>query len=104
MKLGILFLVTGLLFTNAFGGADAFSGVKCGSDIPRALTGKRMSNQRVADLEKRHADLGLKYKYRFCQGGGDLLGANRLKMRCYAGALVLLPISGYLKASRSSRC
>jgi hypothetical protein len=60
MRLGILLLVTGLLVTNAFGGSDAFDGVKCGSDIPKALTGKRMFNQRVADLEKRHADLGLK--------------------------------------------
>ena len=60
MKLGILLLVTGLLVTNAFGGSDGFSGIQCGSDIPKALTGKRMSNERVADLEKRHADLGLK--------------------------------------------
>lgn len=60
MKLGILILVMSWLATNAFGGADAFNGVKCGSDIPKALTGKRMSNQRVADLEKTHADLGLK--------------------------------------------
>jgi hypothetical protein len=60
MRLGILLLVTGLLVTNAFGGADAFNGIQCSSDIPKALTGKRMSNQRVADLEKRHADLGLK--------------------------------------------
>jgi hypothetical protein len=60
MKPGILLLITGLLVTNAFGGYDAFNGVECGSDIPKALTGKRMSNQRVADLEKRHADLGLK--------------------------------------------
>jgi hypothetical protein len=60
MKLGILLLVTGLLVTNAFGGPDGFNGVQCGSDIPKALTGKRMSNERVADLEKRHADLGLK--------------------------------------------
>ena len=60
MRLGIFLLVTGSLVTNAFGGSDAFDGVRCGSDIPKALTGKRMSNQRVADLEKRHADLGLK--------------------------------------------
>ena len=60
MKLVILLFVTGLLVTNAFGGSDAFDGVKCGSDIPKALTGKRMSNQRVADLEKKHAELGLK--------------------------------------------
>jgi len=60
MKLGVLLLVTGLLVTNAFGGSDGFSGIQCGSDIPKALTGKRMSNQRVVDLEKRHADLALK--------------------------------------------
>jgi len=60
VKLAILLLVTGLLVTSAFGGSDAFNGVQCGSDIPKALTGKPMSNQRVADLEKRHADLGLK--------------------------------------------
>src|ERR1700758_214284 len=60
MKLGILLLVAGLLVTKAFGGSDAFSGIQCSSDIPKALTGKRMAGQRVADLEKRHADLGLK--------------------------------------------
>jgi hypothetical protein len=60
MKLGILLLVTGWLVTNAFAGSDGFSGIQCGSDIAKALTGKRMSNERIADLEKRHADLGLK--------------------------------------------
>ena len=60
MKLGILLLVMGLLVTNAFGGSDGFTGIQCGSDIAKALTGKRMSNERIADLEKRHADLGLK--------------------------------------------
>jgi hypothetical protein len=60
MKPGILFLVTGLLVTNAFGDSDGFTGIQCGSDIAKALTGKRMSNERIADLEKRHADLALK--------------------------------------------
>ena len=60
MKLGILLLVTSLLITNAFGGSDGFNGVQCGSDIPKALTGKRMSNEPIVELEKRHADLGLK--------------------------------------------
>jgi hypothetical protein len=60
MKLGILLIVTDFLVTSAFGGSDGFNGIQCGSDIPKALTGKRMSNERVADLEKRHADLGLK--------------------------------------------
>jgi hypothetical protein len=60
MKLGILLLVTGLLVANAFAGSDGFTGIQCGSDIAKALTGKRMSNERVADLEKRHTDLALK--------------------------------------------
>jgi hypothetical protein len=60
MKLRILLFILALLGTNAFGGSDAFTGVKCGSDIAKALAGKRMSNERVADLEKRHADLRLK--------------------------------------------
>jgi hypothetical protein len=60
MKLGILLLVTSLLVINVFGGSDGFTGIQCGSDIAKALTGKRMSNERIADLEKRHADLALK--------------------------------------------
>jgi hypothetical protein len=60
MRLSIFLLVTGLLVTNAFGGSDGFIGIKCGSDIPKALIGKRMSNETVVVLEKRHADLGLK--------------------------------------------
>jgi hypothetical protein len=39
---------------------DEFKGVKCGADIPKALVGKRDSNEPVAVLEKRHKDLGLK--------------------------------------------
>jgi hypothetical protein len=60
MKLCVFFLITSLLATNALGGSDGFSGIKCGSDIPKALIGKRMSNETVVVLEKRHADLGLK--------------------------------------------
>ena len=60
MKPGILLLVTGWLVTNAFAGSDGFTGIQCGSDIPKALIGKRMSNERIVDLEKRHADLALK--------------------------------------------
>jgi hypothetical protein len=60
MKPGIFLLVTGLLVTNAFGGSDGFSGIQCGSDIPKALIGKRMSNETIVVLEKRHADLSLK--------------------------------------------
>lgn len=39
---------------------DEFDGIKCGADIPKSLVGKRDSNERVAVLENRHKDLGLK--------------------------------------------
>lgn len=40
--------------------ADEFTGLKCGVDIPKSLIGKRDSNDPVAAIEKRHADLKLK--------------------------------------------
>jgi hypothetical protein len=39
---------------------DEFQGLKCGADIPKSLIGKRSSNERVAVIEERHKDLGLK--------------------------------------------
>ena len=39
---------------------DGFESVRCGSDIPNALLGKRMDNEPVAKIERRHKDLGLK--------------------------------------------
>ena len=60
MKLSILLLITGLFVTNAFGASDEFEGIKCGSDIAKALIGKRPSKEKVVVVEKRHADLGLK--------------------------------------------
>jgi hypothetical protein len=50
--------------------ADEFDGLKCGTDIPKALIGKRDSNGSVAATEKRHADLGLKNL------GGDEISDN----------------------------
>ncbi len=48
-------------FHSAFAGSDGFSGIRCGADdIAKALIGKEMSNETIVDLEKRHADLGLK--------------------------------------------
>jgi hypothetical protein len=61
LKLGIFFLVTSLLVTNAWGGSDEFDGIKCNSDIAKALIGKHTLNERIVVLEKRHADLGLKH-------------------------------------------
>lgn len=39
---------------------DQFEGVKCGTDIPKSLVGKRASDEPAAVLEARHKDLGLK--------------------------------------------
>jgi len=39
---------------------DGFEKVQCGSDIPKALTGQRTSEEPVAAIEARHAALGLK--------------------------------------------
>jgi hypothetical protein len=38
---------------------DGFSGIKCGSDVARALIGSVGSNERVAVIEARHKDIGL---------------------------------------------
>jgi len=40
--------------------ADEFDTIKCGADIPKAMVGKRSSNERVMATEARHANLGLK--------------------------------------------
>jgi hypothetical protein len=39
---------------------DGFETVRCGTDIPKSLIGKRMSNERVVVVEGRHKELGLK--------------------------------------------
>jgi|SRR5436190_4628700 len=49
-----------LCASGALRAADGFAGVQCGSDVPKALLGRTMPNERVAALEERHKDLGLK--------------------------------------------
>ncbi len=39
--------------------ADGFESVRCGSDIKKALVGRKTSNERVVVIEARHKDLGL---------------------------------------------
>ena len=58
----VILTLTSLCFSHfAFAGSDGFSAIRCGADdVAKALIGKRMSNERVVDLEKRHEDLGLK--------------------------------------------
>lgn len=59
----IILSVTSLFFFHsAYAGADGFSAIRCGTDdVAKALIGKKMSNERIVVLEKRHADLGLKH-------------------------------------------
>jgi len=40
--------------------ADEFQNLKCGSDIPKAMIGKRSSNVPVVQIEKKYQALGLK--------------------------------------------
>lgn len=52
-------LILSLLMCGKAWSLDEFEGVKCGSDIPKALVGKRTSNLRVVVIEQRHKDLNL---------------------------------------------
>src|ERR1017187_2480349 len=57
----ILTFTSLFVFHSAFAGSDGFGAIRCGTDdVAKALIGKKMSNERVVDLEKRHEDLGLK--------------------------------------------
>src|SRR5215470_15860914 len=57
-RLLVLFLL--LIACGKVWAMDEFQGIKCGADIPRFLVGKHDSNERVAVIEERHKDLGLK--------------------------------------------
>lgn len=51
-----------LLFcVSSIYGVDGFEAVRCGSDIAKALRGRKTSNERIVVLEERHKDLGLKH-------------------------------------------
>src|SRR5947207_13485607 len=57
----ILTFISLFFFHAAFAGSDGFSAIRCDAhDIAKTLIGKKMSNERIVDLEKRHEDLGLK--------------------------------------------
>jgi hypothetical protein len=59
----------GRLSPNVSAAADLFTKVKCDADIPKALIGGVLSNERTSAIEARHKDLGLKDL-----GGSDLAG------------------------------
>jgi hypothetical protein len=56
----ILPLMLFVFCTGAAGPPDGFSGIRCGADVPKALIGRVMRNERVVVIENRHKDLGLK--------------------------------------------
>jgi hypothetical protein len=56
----IFMLVLPLFCGASICDADGFDSVRCGSDVPKALLGRRMPNEKVTVIEERHKDLGLK--------------------------------------------
>jgi hypothetical protein len=55
-----LVLVLPLFCTSSICKGDGFDSVRCGSDIRKALLGRKMSNEKVSVLEEKHKELGLK--------------------------------------------
>ena len=55
-----LSLIVLLSSSNSFCASKGFSAVQCGSDIPKALIGQTIPNERVALMEERYKNLGLK--------------------------------------------
>jgi hypothetical protein len=61
MKHVLGILAAAFLFcSSAAGASDGFGNVRCGADVPKALVGQTMSDERVVAIEARHKDLGLK--------------------------------------------
>ena len=54
-----LFIILPFFYGSAAFASDGFGKVRCGADIPRALIGQTMSNERVVLIENRHRDIGL---------------------------------------------
>ena len=64
MKTKILCVISISLFplfwiTGAYAG-DGFEAVRCGSDVAKALIGRKSANEPVVTIEARHKDIGLK--------------------------------------------
>lgn len=57
----ILMLLFLLFCSGSVYAGDGFESVRCGSDVPKALTGRKMSNDTVVVFEARHKDLNLKH-------------------------------------------
>ena len=59
-SLAMFMLVVPLLCSSSICDADGFDSVRCGSDVRKALIGRKMSNETIVVREERHKDLGLK--------------------------------------------
>jgi hypothetical protein len=61
MKIGTSFLLAlSLFYGQSSFASDAFSAIKCGSEIPKNLIGRHVKNEKVVAIEARHKKLGLK--------------------------------------------
>jgi hypothetical protein len=56
----VVFVLLLVCASSIFAG-DGFESVRCGTDIARALIGRKTSNEPVVKIEARHKDLGLKH-------------------------------------------
>src|SRR5215471_5369212 len=56
----IIIVALSLFCSSIVCGADGFDSVRCGSDVRKALLGRKMSNEAIAVLEERHKDLAVK--------------------------------------------
>jgi len=65
-----LFLLVLIVGCAQVWAADEFEAIKCGTDIGKALIGKRDSNERAVAIENRHKDLALRNL------GGDEISDN----------------------------
>ncbi|NHZ94768.1 hypothetical protein [Massilia sp. CCM 8734] len=61
MKIGIYsLLILSLFFGKSSFASDAFSTIKCGSEISKKLIGRHVKNEKVVDIEARHKSIDLK--------------------------------------------
>ena len=56
----IVIVALSLFCSSSACDADGFDSVRCGSDVRKALLGRKMSSEAIALLEERHKDLALK--------------------------------------------
>src|SRR5438477_7853677 len=56
----ILMLILPLFCGSNIYGADGFESVRCGSDVRKAMVGRKTANEPVVAIEARHKDIDLK--------------------------------------------